>query len=441
MSIKTIVVNLNQLRRTTLVILTAGVLSGLWLGLFTVYLTPGFSASSLYLWGLVLSLIGMLVLWGFLYNQNRKVLNRWIDNTRRLISEESNRRDQTEIDMVESVQTEKARHLANCRHNHICKTINELHALVSRHLTSVTKETNDAALNLINQLSMIHSDMTHLLQTVSDNQNASKKISDGSITTLENNTETMDRLEHYIEHRIGEIDKDHQIVRDLQQQASLMSEMTKMIETVAKQTTILATNAKIEATRAGAHGQAFGVIADEVTNLSAQIGNASKQIIESIDNMAKSIDQKFSEKLDQANQRKETELLNNLKDQLHLMEESYLKLEEFNRETLLNINQSSEHTKSKVNDSLVAIQFQDMTQQQIEIVLKSFRLFEQYLSNETCFDLASQGESNFKDFDIEQIRRLYVMKKQRDIHDKVKRSAPLTSPSADEPASDDIILF
>lgn len=441
MSLEILVVNLKQLKWNTKAITAMGALSGIWIGTLLIGIFPDLTKGSFMFWGLLITFLILLSLWALLLKKIKAVTTSWNDATGRFISEDLEQSEQSELNQIKSGQIERLKRTAKCRHSHIKKTINELHALVSQHLTSVTTETNDAALSLINQLQMIHSDMTNLLQSVSENQEASKKISDGSISTLENNTQTTEQLESYIERRIGEIEQDHQIVSELQQQASMMTEMTKMIETVAKQTTILATNAKIEATRAGAHGQAFGVIADEVTNLSAQIGNASKQIIESIDHMAKSIDQKFSEKLDQSNQKKETNLLTNLKNQLHSMGESYSKLEAFNHETLLNINRSSENTKLKVNDSLVAIQFQDMTQQQIEIVLKSFQIFEQYLSDKTCFEQGDRTGSDVKDFDLEQIRKLYVMKKQRDIHDSVQQSSPLEPTSSNNSSSDDIILF
>ena len=53
-------------------------------------------------------------------------------------------------------------------------------------------------------------------------------------------------------------------------------------------------------------------------------------------------------------------------------------------------NQSSTGIKTKVNDSLMAIQFQDITQQQIEVVLKSLQMFEEYLSEKDCFNLMKE---------------------------------------------------
>lgn len=337
--------------------------------------------------------------------------------------------------------TRQAHAFAACRHQNLTATLKELHALMTSHLKSVTQETNEAALNLINQLTLIHEAMSHLLQTVNANQKESDQIASGSQTTLESNQQTMDLLQTYIDRRLGEIDHDHQMARELQDQAAVMSDLTKLIESVSKQTTIVATNAKIEATRAGVFGQAFGVIADEVTNLSAQIGKSSKQIIQSIDQMGKSIEVKFKAKLDKHTKAEETNLLSGLKDQLVKMGKSYLRLEGFNRQTLQNITSSSEEIKSKVNGSLMAIQFQDITQQQIEVILKSLNLFEQHLSDHPCYTLVGENRNSFEEFNIDRIRNLYVMKKQHDIHDRHYHERSVTDRKPTITETGEITLF
>lgn len=390
-------------------------------------------------WGEIISGFLIVVFWiGYLI---------WLQKTKATWKKEATElqgKISEESEATESIQDftkNRFEHVARSRHNNLTSTLRELHSLVAEHLKNITGETNDAALNLIGQLQLIHDEMSHLMQTVTDNLERSSQISSGNQSALENNRETLGNLEVYIERRLKTIEQDHQIAKELQDQASVMSEMTALIENVAKQTTIVATNAKIEATRAGVYGAAFGIIADEVTRLSAKTSETSKQIIESIHNMGKSIDTKFAEKLDQERQKEETSLLEGLNRQLKTIGDNYLQLEQFNRETLDNINHSSTGIQSKVNDSLVAIQFQDITQQQIEIILKSLSIFQSYLSDHSCFQINEEGGEIKEDFDIEQIRKLYVMKKQRDIHDSYKHTRPVNEPQQEDISGADITLF
>lgn len=69
-------------------------------------------------------------------------------------------------------------------------------------------------------------------------------------------------------------------ITSLESKTESITELVKVIETIAGQTNLLALNASIEAARAGEAGKGFAVVADEVKKLSEEVGRSVTEISE-----------------------------------------------------------------------------------------------------------------------------------------------------------------
>ena len=136
------------------------------------------------------------------------------------------------------------------------------------------------------------------------------------------------------------------------------------IEQINKQTNLLALNAKIEATRAGDAGRGFGVVADEVRQLSQNINSVASTLRGHVDAVHNGIDQGHQQlqsiaSLDMSGNLKAKDRIENM------MQAMVLQNAEFQEKLAASAERSNE-LESDMSSVVMRFQFQDKAQQQLD---------------------------------------------------------------------------
>lgn len=89
---------------------------------------------------------------------------------------------------------------------------------------------------------------------------------------------SMQAIDGRVQRLASAIDDARSIAAALESRSGQIEQIVQSIDKIARETTLLAMNAKIEAARAGEHGRGFTVVADAVKALSVQTNEATRQV-------------------------------------------------------------------------------------------------------------------------------------------------------------------
>ncbi|GBD97812.1 MAG TPA: hypothetical protein ENG83_03300 [Nitrospirae bacterium] len=325
----------------------------------------------------------------------------------------------------------------------------KLDALTRAHLENIVSETDSAALRIITQAQDIDLSMTELINVLASLHSKSEELAKISNMTIMENRQTIVHLREYVDTRLEELENDHKRAISLSENAGSMIKLVDLLRDISDKTNLLALNAAIEAARAGEDGRSFAVVAAKVRELSIQSEHAAAQVGKAITGMAKEIESQFTDKLAKQTNETEKELLGNLELQLVNLGNSYEQLDGFNRQVLEQVEISSRKVAQKIMELLANIQFQDITRQQIELIIRCLSDIDIYIENLKVYvNKAVPCDTNciIPDFDIDDICKYYTMKKQRDIHYEatsglVNRELIQEVGKTDKSNGDDITFF
>lgn len=156
-----------------------------------------------------------------------------------------------------------------------------------------------------------------------------------------------------------------------------IEDFTKRIQTINKQTNLLAMNAKIEAARAGEAGHGFAVVANEVRQVSKEVNALSEEMNRNITKVTRSVRKGY----DTLQQVATTDMSENInaKEKLDKLVGALLKQNASFREILQGSADATRGLSSTIGGMVMTMQFQDRNSQLVQNAVNAIKEVEKQI--------------------------------------------------------------
>jgi methyl-accepting chemotaxis protein len=188
---------------------------------------------------------------------------------------------------------------------------------------------------------------------------------------VERNNQLISKLEAKLGEQACEMHGNYEQIRLLADDVKALTPIIKIISSIAKQTSLLALNAGIEAARAGNAGRGFAVVANEVRELAKRSTSAAAEIAGKLNATASKVADKMVEAQKAIDEKHGLDELQKLIRDLTEMQQDFSRSSQLQLDVISDVEAGHHEGVGHLMQAMGHIQFQDVMRQRMEHVQES----------------------------------------------------------------------
>lgn len=209
----------------------------------------------------------------------------------------------------------------------------------------------------------------HIAQSVKSGRN----LTEATRGRVCRNKEVISALHAQQDVQLADMRSNFERIRNLSSGVCALTPLIKVITSIAQQTSLLALNAEIEASRAGSAGRGFSVVATEVRKLAVMSTNAAAEIGQKINTTCKSVELELKDAHVALEKHEMGAAMSHLVSDLDAMQQEFEKNSELLLEVIGEVDASYGEMVDRLSDAMGHIQFQDVMRQRMGHVQQSLK--------------------------------------------------------------------
>jgi methyl-accepting chemotaxis protein len=226
-------------------------------------------------------------------------------------------------------------------------------------------ESEREVMALIEQLNLLSAQSSHQMERITQSVQGGKELTDVTRGRVERNNQLISKLEAKLDEQTREMRGNYEQIRLLVDDVKALTPIIKIISSIAKQTSLLALNAGIEAARAGDAGRGFSVVASEVRELAKRSTSAAAEIAEKLNATASKVTAKMVEAQKALEEKHGLDELQKLVHDLTEMQQDFTNSSQLQLDVISDVEAGHQEGVSRLLEAMGHIQFQDVMRQRM----------------------------------------------------------------------------